>query len=44
MFKFEFCLPTVAKSVPERPEWFHEIKCDGYRLRVERPADYARRL
>jgi bifunctional non-homologous end joining protein LigD len=22
--------------VPAAPEWFHEIKYDGYRLRVER--------
>jgi hypothetical protein len=24
--------------VPKAPEWFHEIKYDGYRLRLERPA------
>jgi ATP-dependent DNA ligase len=36
MPKFEFCLPTNGKSVPAGPEWFHEIKFDGYRLRVER--------
>jgi ATP-dependent DNA ligase len=34
--KFEFCIPTVGKTVPSTPEWFHEIKFDGYRLRVER--------
>lgn len=33
---FEFCLPTAAKSVPAGPNWIHEIKYDGYRLRVER--------
>ena len=33
---FEFCLPTSAKAVPDGPDWFHEIKYDGYRLRVER--------
>jgi ATP-dependent DNA ligase len=33
---FEFCLPTAAKAVPDGPNWFHEIKYDGYRLRVER--------
>ncbi|WFU26327.1 RNA ligase family protein [Bradyrhizobium sp. CB1717] len=33
---FEFCLPTAAKAVPDGPDWFHEIKYDGYRLRVER--------
>jgi bifunctional non-homologous end joining protein LigD len=36
MPKFEFCLPTTGKVVPDGPEWFHEIKFDGYRLRVER--------
>ena len=40
MFKaFEFCLPTLGKSVPAGPEWFHEIKYDGYRLRIERDGD-----
>ena len=34
--KFEFCLPTRATVVPAAPEWFHEIKFDGYRLRLER--------
>ncbi|MET4170944.1 bifunctional non-homologous end joining protein LigD [Bradyrhizobium sp. LA6.1] len=33
---FEFCLPTPAKVVPAGPDWIHEIKYDGYRLRVER--------
>ncbi|WBL75582.1 DNA ligase [Bradyrhizobium xenonodulans] len=33
---FEFCLPTPAKAVPTGPDWIHEIKYDGYRLRVER--------
>jgi bifunctional non-homologous end joining protein LigD len=33
---FEFCLPTPAKAVPDGPDWIHEIKYDGYRLRVER--------
>jgi hypothetical protein len=32
---FEFCLPTAAKAVPSGPDWIHEIKYDGYRLRVE---------
>jgi ATP-dependent DNA ligase len=34
--QFEFCLPTAVKAVPSGPDWFHEIKYDGYRLRVER--------
>ncbi|MET3966725.1 DNA ligase [Bradyrhizobium sp. S3.9.1] len=33
---FDFCLPTAAKAVPAGRDWFHEIKYDGYRLRVER--------
>jgi bifunctional non-homologous end joining protein LigD len=36
MPKFEFCIPTAGKAVPSGAEWFHEIKYDGYRLRVER--------
>jgi len=42
MPKFEFCIPTVGKTVPSAPEWFHEIKYDGYRLRVERDGDSVR--
>lgn len=36
---FEPCLPTPAKSVPGRPDWFHEIKFDGYRMLVHRDHD-----
>ncbi len=39
---FEFCLPTTGKSVPSGPEWFHEIKYDGYRLRLDRDGDRVR--
>jgi ATP-dependent DNA ligase len=39
---FELCLPTNSAIVPSGPEWFHEIKYDGYRLRVERDADRVR--
>jgi ATP-dependent DNA ligase len=42
MPKFEFCLPTLGKAVPVGPEWFHEIKYDGYRLRVERDGERVR--
>jgi ATP-dependent DNA ligase len=34
--RFEFCLPTNGKVVPSGHEWLHEIKYDGYRLRLER--------
>jgi ATP-dependent DNA ligase len=39
---FEFCLPTGSKVVPDGPDWIHEIKYDGYRLRVERDGDRVR--
>jgi len=43
MFKsFDFCLPTKATSVPSGPDWLHEIKYDGYRLRLERDGDRVR--
>jgi ATP-dependent DNA ligase len=42
MPKFEFCIPTPGKAVPAGPEWFHEIKFDGYRLRVERDGSAVR--
>jgi ATP-dependent DNA ligase len=42
MPKFEFCIPTAGKAVPAGPDWFHEIKHDGYRLRVEREGDRVR--
>ena len=33
---FEPCIPTKATKVPDRPEWIHEIKHDGYRLIAQR--------
>jgi ATP-dependent DNA ligase len=33
---FDPCIPTNAAKVPDRPEWIHEIKHDGYRLIVKR--------
>jgi ATP-dependent DNA ligase len=36
MPKFDLCLPTTGKIVPAGPDWFHEVKYDGYRLRIER--------
>lgn len=32
----------MAKAVPSRPEWLHEIKYDGYWLRLERDGDRVR--
>jgi hypothetical protein len=43
MFKvFEFCLPTKSTTVPTGSDWLHEIKYDGYRLRLERDGDRVR--
>jgi bifunctional non-homologous end joining protein LigD len=39
---FDFCIPIRRTKVPHTPEWFHEIKYDGYRLRVERDGDRVR--
>jgi ATP-dependent DNA ligase len=39
---FEFCLPTNGNKVPAGREWFHEIKQDGFRIRVERDRDRVR--
>jgi hypothetical protein len=40
---FEFCIPTKAtSSVPDSPDWLHEVKYDGYRLRLERDGDRVR--
>ncbi|SDD96083.1 ATP dependent DNA ligase domain-containing protein [Bradyrhizobium brasilense] len=30
------CIPTSATAVPDRPDWLHEVKHDGYRLIVQR--------
>jgi ATP-dependent DNA ligase len=42
MPKFEFCLPTNASIVPDGADWLHEVKYDGYRLRIERDRDRVR--
>ncbi|MBR0801610.1 hypothetical protein JQ615_40385 [Bradyrhizobium jicamae] len=39
MLKFDFCLPTLGKTIPTGDNWFREVKYDGYRLRVERDGD-----
>src|SRR5271169_1744178 len=39
---FDFCIPTRGIKVPSAPDWLHEIKYDGYRLRVERDGDRVR--
>src|SRR5947208_13171304 len=34
--KYQPCIPTRGTEVPSGPDWFHEIKHDGYRLIVQR--------
>src|SRR3954465_14175999 len=34
--EYQPCIPTRATEVPAGPDWFHEIKHDGYRLMVQR--------
>jgi bifunctional non-homologous end joining protein LigD len=33
---FDPCIPTRGTKVPNRPDWLHEIKHDGYRLMARR--------
>jgi len=42
MRSFEFCLPTKGTTLPDGPDWLHEVKYDGYRLRLERDGDRVR--
>jgi bifunctional non-homologous end joining protein LigD len=43
MFKpFDFCLPSTSSTVPSGPDWLHEVKYDGYRLRLQRDGDRIR--
>jgi bifunctional non-homologous end joining protein LigD len=39
---FDFCIPTRGTKVPHTPDRLHEIKYDGYRLRIERDGDRVR--
>ena len=39
---FEPCIPTRGTAVPDRPEWIHEIKHDGYRLIIQRDGERVR--
>jgi bifunctional non-homologous end joining protein LigD len=40
----EFALPVKAPKVPAGPDWLHEVKYDGYRLKVIREHDRIRLL
>src|SRR5262249_4151265 len=39
---FEFCIPIAGTKEPAGPEWLHELKYDGYRVRIERNGDSVR--
>jgi ATP-dependent DNA ligase len=39
---FEFCVPIKGASVPDRPNWLHEVKYDSYRVRLELDGDRVR--
>ena len=41
-FEYQPCIPTRGTEVPAGPDWFHEIKHDGYRLIVQREAKRVR--
>jgi ATP-dependent DNA ligase len=41
---YDFCIPTRGTEVSYCPDWIHEIKYDGYRLRVERDGGRVRLL
>jgi bifunctional non-homologous end joining protein LigD len=36
------CLPTLAREVPDGPQWAHEVKHDGYRFICRRAGDRVR--
>jgi ATP-dependent DNA ligase len=42
MLPFAPCIPTRGTNVPDRPDWLHEIKHDGYRLIIQRDGSRVR--
>jgi ATP-dependent DNA ligase len=42
--EYQPCIPTRGTKVPGGPDWFHEIKHDGYRLIVQREGRRVRLL
>jgi bifunctional non-homologous end joining protein LigD len=42
--EYQPCIPTRGTKVPSGPDWFHEIKHDGYRLIVHREGKRVRLL
>jgi bifunctional non-homologous end joining protein LigD len=39
---FDICLPARSTSVPSGRDWLHEIKYEGYRIRLERDGNLVR--
>jgi bifunctional non-homologous end joining protein LigD len=39
---YQPCIPTRGTKVPSGPDWFHEVKHDGFRLIVQRDGDRVR--
>jgi ATP-dependent DNA ligase len=39
---YQPCIPTRGTKVPDRPEWIHEVKHDGYRMIVQREGKWVR--
>ena len=39
---FHFAFPPKPTPSRTRPDWLHEVKYDGYRLRLERDGDRVR--
>jgi bifunctional non-homologous end joining protein LigD len=39
---FAPCIPTRGTKVPDREDWLHEVKHDGYRLMVQRDGQRVR--
>jgi bifunctional non-homologous end joining protein LigD len=42
--EYQPCIPTRGTQVPSGPDWFHEIKHDGYRMIVQREGKRVRLL
>ena len=40
--QFAPAIPTRGTKVPASPDWIHEVKYDGYRLRLDRDGDRVR--
>jgi bifunctional non-homologous end joining protein LigD len=43
-YEYQPCIPTRGTEVPAGPDWFHEVKHDGYRLIVHREGKRVRLL